>query len=97
MAEQRFRLVGDADLLAAPEISEDLRRVIDACGDDLVIDCMNLHFIDSSGIAVLIEARHRLDGQGHKLRIVNMPPTGRRAIEALALTAFLGVDGRDTP
>ncbi len=95
MTEQRFRLVGDADLLAAPEIAENLDKVIEACGDDIVIDCIGLQFIDSSGIRVLIDARTTLDGQGRKMRIVNMHQTGRRAIEALALTEFLGLEGTD--
>jgi anti-anti-sigma factor len=85
MAEQRFRLVGDADMLAAPGIAEDLDKVIDACGDDLVIDCTGLEFIDSSGIGVLVNARNTLDGQGRKLRIVNMTPIGRRAIDGIGL------------
>jgi anti-anti-sigma factor len=92
VAEQRFRLVGDADMLSAPEITEDLRKVIEACADDVVVDCIGLTFIDSSGIRVLIEARNVLDGQGRKLRIVNMPPTGHRAIEILDLCEFLGLD-----
>ena len=95
MTEQRFRLVGDADMLAAPEIAEDLDKVIEACRDDIVIDCIGLEFIDPSGIRVLIDARSTLDGQGRKMRIVNMNQTGRRAIEALVLTEFLGLAGRD--
>jgi len=95
MAEQRFRLVGDADMLAAPGIAEDLHKVIEASGDDVVIDCGALEFIDSSGIRVLIEARNALDGQARKMRIVNMPATGHRAIEVLKLCEFLGLDGGD--
>jgi len=95
MAEQRFRLVGDVDMVAAPDVIDDLHKVIDASGDDLLIDCVDLDFIDSSGIRVLIVDRNVLDGQGREMRIVNMPRTGRRAIDALALTEFLGVDGTD--
>jgi len=95
MAEQSFRLVGDADMLSAPEIVEELHKVIDSCADDILIDCVRLDFIDSSGIGVLVTARNNLDGQGRRLRIVNMPPTGRRAIEILDLSEFLGVDGSD--
>ena len=95
MGEQRFRLVGEADMLAAPEIAEDLHKVIDACGDDLLIDCVGLTFIDSSGISVLIEARTLLDGQGRAMRIVNMPAMGRRVIEILELCEFLGLDDTD--
>src|SRR5690349_13026214 len=93
MAEQRFRLVGEADMVAAPCIAEDLRRVIEACGDDILIDCSQLEFLDSSGIRVLVQARNLLDEQGRRMRIVNMPRTARLAVEAVRLTEFLGVDG----
>ena len=59
MTEQRFRLVGDADMVAAPEIAEDLDKD-QACGDDIVIDCIGLEFIDSSGISVLIDVWNTL-------------------------------------
>ena len=95
MTEQRFRLVGDADMLAAPGIAEDLHKVIDACGDDLLIDCIGCEFIDSSGIAVLVAARKALDTQGRRMRIVNVPRTGRLAIDACGLRRFFGLEATD--
>lgn len=79
-------------MLAAPCITEDLDNVIDTCADDILIDCIGLEFIDSSGIGVLIASRNKLDAQGRSMRIVNMPPTGQRAIEVLNLCEFLGLE-----
>ena len=91
MPAQPFRLVGDIDVRTVPAIAEDLDAAIRACDDEFVIDCAGLTFIDSSGIGVLVRAREDLQGRGH-LRIVNMPSTGRRAIEAVGLSDYLGLD-----
>jgi anti-anti-sigma factor len=96
MVEQRFHLVGNADVLAAPRITEELDKVVRACDSELVIDCTGLEFIDSSGIGVLVRARDDLDASGRRLRIVNMPQTGRRTIEAVGLSEYLGLDGNST-
>jgi anti-anti-sigma factor len=91
VTERHFHLVGDADARTAIRIAEDLDREIRACDDGLVIDCDGLTFMDSSGIGVLVRAREDLAGRG-RLRIVNMPAAGRRAIEAVGLTEYLGLD-----
>jgi anti-anti-sigma factor len=49
--------------------------------DDVLIDCAELTFLDSSGIAVLaVEARRR-EVAGHSLRVRNVQPDVRRAFE----------------
>jgi anti-anti-sigma factor len=95
MADHQFHLVGNADALTAPGITARLDEVLRACDGELVIDCSGLEFIDSSGIGVLVRAREDLDANA-SLRIVNMPLTGRRAIEAVGLVEYLGLDENTT-
>jgi len=90
--ERCFHLVGAADASTAPGIAAELDRQIRACDDGLVIDCDRLTFLDSSGIGVLVRAREDLGARG-RLRIVNMPAVGQRAIEAVGLSEYLGLDG----
>jgi anti-sigma B factor antagonist len=86
-----FRLRGEVDLASVPGLTESLHRFIGWSGDDVVVDCAELDFIDSSGIAVLLDARATLDAHGRALRMVNLRNPGRRAIEVLGLIEHLGV------
>jgi anti-sigma B factor antagonist len=87
-----FRLRGEVDLASVPGLTDRIQRFITWSGDDdVVVDCDELDFIDSSGIAVLLDARSALAAGGRTLRMVNLRGPGRRAIEVLGLTEHLGV------
>ena len=86
-----FRLRGDVDLASVPGLTDRVQRFIAWSGDDVVVDCDELDFIDSSGIAVLLDARSALAADGRSLAMVNLRNPGRLAIEVLGLTEHLGV------
>jgi anti-anti-sigma factor len=92
MAETRYSLSGEVDLATAPLIRADLARVIGADDAHLLIDCTGLTFIDSTGIAVLLEANQKLEADARHMLIVNVQRGPRRAFEALGLTDLLRVD-----
>ncbi|HTL84796.1 MAG TPA: STAS domain-containing protein [Acidimicrobiia bacterium] len=89
MTENRYRLHGDVDTGTAPQVRLELRHAINSNGADLVIDCSELTFIDSTGIAVLLEANRLLEVDGRTVLIVNVPPGPRRVFDALGLTDLL--------
>lgn len=61
-------LEGEVDPATAPKLTKALDQVIDSGGDtDVELDCRGLTFLDSSGIAVLVDALQRLDLQGRRL------------------------------
>jgi anti-anti-sigma factor len=93
--EQHFRLRGDVDMARAAELRDDLEPIVRRCPEDVVIDCTELTFLDSSGIAVLVEARDHLDRQGRRFRMENVPRIARRTIEVLGLVDHLGIDRGD--
>jgi anti-sigma B factor antagonist len=86
-----FVLRGEVDLATAPGVAEQLRRHIASTTDDVLVDCRALEFIDSTGIGVLVDARRQLQADGRALQIVHLDDPGRRAVEILGLTEFLGV------
>lgn len=59
-------LSGELDMSNAPSVSDELAR-IEAAGTSVTIDLADLEFIDSTGIAILVEAHQRLGG---RLRLV---------------------------
>ena len=92
MVEQRIRVFGEIDLATCQDLRDQLAMIVDTSGDDLVLDCTDLEFMDSSGIGVLVDVRHTLDRQGRRLRVRHLPPATLRAIEVLGLVEVLGVE-----
>jgi len=95
MAENRYRMQGDIGLATTPKLRLDLKRAIAREGDRLLVDCAQLEFIDSSGIAALLEANTLLEAEGRHLVIINVPRGPRRVFETLGLTDLLD-DERDS-
>jgi anti-anti-sigma factor len=89
MTEYRYRLHGEVDTGTAPQVRLELHHAINSGGADLVVDCSELTFIDSTGIALLLEANRLLEVDGRNLLIVNVPPGPRRVFDALGLTDLL--------
>jgi len=96
MSEYRFCLRGEIDIDTAPQLRVDLKRAI-ARGSHLLIDCAGLRFIDSSGIAVLLEAHAELEADGRHMLIQNVQRGPRLALEALGLTDLLRYEREVSP
>jgi anti-sigma B factor antagonist len=92
MAEVRCFLVDEIDLANAADVEADLQRAVDTSDADLLVDCHQLTFIDTSGTYVLERTRKRLQEQGRDLRIVHTRRSVRRVFEILGLVEDLRVD-----
>src|SRR3954452_20656143 len=88
MSEYRYCLRGDIDIETAPQLRADLKRAL-ARGTHLLIDCRGLRFIDSTGIAVLLEAHAELEADGRYMLIQNVHRGPRLVLEALGLADLL--------
>ena len=64
-------LRGEIDLANAEELRRDVEAVL-SDDADLIIDCSELTFIDSTGIGVLWRARARLSATGHRLYLLKV-------------------------
>ena len=89
MSEHRYCLRGEFDLAVASEVRADLMAAIAQNDAHLLVDCRGLTFIDSTGIAVLLEVNRELEGAGRHMLLVNVQPEPRRAFEILGLTDLL--------
>lgn len=91
MGEQRYPVRGELDLASASELQEQLLLLVGHTTDDLVLDCDELEFIDSSGIAVFMHVQRALEVEGRSFRVENMTGRAHRAFELLGLTDALGI------
>lgn len=88
-------LHGELDLATAPDLEAVLGPLIQQGPLELVLDCSELSFIDSSGIAALISAQTRLEDQKRRLIIRSPRPTVLNVLKLTDLIDFLNVDTGD--
>src|SRR4051794_29383224 len=97
MSEIRYPLIGEIDLASAPQLRANLKLLVDIDGVHLLIDCSELTFIASSGVAVLLEANEKLESDGRHMLIVNVQRSPRRVFEALGLTDLFRYEREPAP
>jgi anti-anti-sigma factor len=84
-------LTGELDMASAPELTKVLGQVITDGPQEIVLDFSGLSFIDSSGIAALVDAQHRLGDQKRRLSIHGARRGAVRVFEIAGLVDFLHV------
>jgi anti-anti-sigma factor len=84
-------LTGELDMATASDLTEVLGQVIAHGPQDVVLDFSGLSFIDSSGIAALVDAQHRLCDQQRRLSIHGARQGAVRVFEIAGLVDFLNV------
>ena len=76
---------GQIDILSAPELREELLRLVRRCGPHLSLDLSGVTFMDCAGIRVLVATRRRVQLEGGWMRIVRASRSARRTISLLGL------------
>ena len=87
---------GQVDMHTSPELRRHLRGALDRRGDPLVADLTGVSFIDSSGLATLIEALQGVARYGGKLRLVGLTPAVKNLFQLSNLTSIFDIrDSRE--
>jgi anti-sigma B factor antagonist len=87
------RATGELDLAGSPRLAARLNEVIWSRRGAVVID-LDVRMVDSTGLAVLLNALRRLDRAGRPLRIVSTQPSVRRALALTRLARELQLTDR---
>jgi anti-sigma B factor antagonist len=80
------RVSGELDVSGASGLGEELAAAVPTSADGLVVDCTDLGFIDSSGIAMLFGLARHLASRRQQLRVV--APAGEPVSRVLELVDF---------
>ena len=89
-------LAGEVDLHTAPELKDELMRVIDAGGRFVIVDLTETTFVDSTTLGVLLGGLKRLRPVGGAVILVCGNPNIRKIFEITLLDrVFTIVDTRD--
>jgi anti-sigma B factor antagonist len=87
------RATGELDLAGSPRLAARLNEVIWSRRGAVVID-LDVRMVDSTGLAVLLNALRRLDRAGRPLRIVSTQPSVRRTLALTRLARELHLTDR---
>ena len=91
-----FIVEGQVDMHTSPELRRHLRGALDQRADPVVADLSGVSFIDSSGLATLIEALQGVARYGGKLRLVGLAPAVKNLFQLSNLTSIFDIrDSRD--
>ncbi len=86
----RLTVTGELDAHTAT----DLRQHLDCGEGDLELDLSGVAFIDSSGLAALIDGHRRFDARGRRLVIVERSDAVQRVLELSGVAGRLDLEPR---
>ncbi len=78
-------LEGEIDLHVSPGIANSLKKMTETKPKTLVVDLARVSYIDSSGLAVLIEAMQNVSGYGGKFALTGLQESVRPIFEIARL------------
>ena len=81
-------LEGEIDLHVSPRIAASLGAMVEEKPQHLVVDLEKVTYIDSSGLAVLIEGMQNVEGYGGKFALVGLQNDVRSILETARLDQF---------
>ena len=82
---------GEIDVFSAPELRDELLRVIRRYGPRLALDLAGVTFIDCAGVNVLLATRRRAGLEDGSVDVIRTSPRVRRVISLLGLEWAFGL------
>jgi anti-sigma B factor antagonist len=95
--------VGDLDMAGVPRLGRALDAVLDRPGlVEIVVDLGGVGFLDSTGVAALLQGAAEAVGRGATLRVTNPRPLVARVLRITSVDGLLGLtagpdDGEGSP
>ena len=80
-----LQLEGEIDLHVSPEVAESLRTMVANKPTALVVDLTKVTYLDSSGLAVLIEGMQNVQEYGGKFALTNVQESVQHIFEIARL------------
>lgn len=87
-------VTGEADMQTTPEIERELKDVLRLGGRSVVVDFVEVGFIDSTALGLLMRFQPRFRARGGDLVIVSDDRRVLRTFEITGLDRILRIEGR---
>jgi anti-sigma B factor antagonist len=85
MATQLLNLSGEIDLNARPNVVAQLEPLIEKKSPAIVVDLSNVSYVDSSGLAIFLDALQRVRSYGGKIALAGLRANVRVVFEIAKL------------
>lgn len=83
-------LTGELDHHAARELMDRLDQIIEQhLPSKTILDMAGISFMDSSGIAVVLRAKRRMEALQGSLLVVNIPRQAARVLETAGMSRYV--------
>jgi anti-sigma B factor antagonist len=82
---------GEVDLYSSPEVRGVLLKLIDKKAPVIIIDLKNVGYMDSSGVATLVEGWQRMKEYGGKIILASLRKEVRDVFELTKLDNFFEI------
>lgn len=71
-------LSGEIDIYTSEHLKDEVNEVVSACQGDLFIDCLELSYIDSTGLGILVGALKEIRKKNKNIYISNLKENIRK-------------------
>lgn len=85
------RVSGDVDMTGSPRLRDEIRTAQDARPERIVIDLSEVQYMDSSGLATLVEAMKNAKSKGSLLVLCSMHDKVRGIFEIARLDQYFTI------
>lgn len=89
-ATARVTAAGEIDSTSAPVLRQRLDSLLEGDVQELVVDLVEVTFLDSAGLCVLAAAHRRAVGQGARLQVLAASRAVIRPLQITGLWSLLG-------
>ncbi len=86
-----FKVTGDIDINTSPEVKKSFDRIISDKKDKIIINLKEVGYVDSSGLATLVEILKNLRAFGGKLKLTNLSPKVKGLFEITRLDKLFDI------
>ena len=90
-----FRINGDIDLESSPEVKKFFDRIAAEKKDKIVINLKDVSYVDSSGLATLVEILKNLRTYGGKLKLTNLSEKVKGLFEITKLDKLFDISAEE--
>jgi len=82
---------GEIDMFNSKELRSAIEGVIEKDQARLILDMKSVKLLDSSGIAVLVSLKRKLDTMGGCMKLVHLHPDVSRVLDITGLLPYLDI------
>ncbi len=83
---------GEIDIYNAPELKQKLNELIQQKQGNIIIDCKDLNYMDSTGLGVLISVLKQVKKYDGEIKIINLKPYIRKIFTITGLDKIFSIE-----